>query len=185
MKLTTNRLVIREFEKKDIPVLIENINDLEVSQYLLLVPYPYRLKDANWWINKCQEEAKKKPRATYDFAIELKSEKRLVGGIGLNHADYFQNTIEIGFWLGKRYWKQGIMSEAITAMLDFAFDKLKMNRINWYAYADNVASNALAKKMGFVFEGTRRKAARAKSTGKIHDDNVYGLLKDDWLKIKR
>jgi ribosomal-protein-alanine N-acetyltransferase len=182
MRLTTDRLVIREFEKKDLSSLIRNINDLEVSQYLLLVPYPYRKKDAEWWINHCQEEAKKKPRVNYDLGIELKSSKELVGGIGLTHADYFQGTAEIGFYLGKDYWRQGIMSEAIKSVVDFAFDKLKMRRINWYAYVENEASNELAKKMGFVFEGTRRKAARAKATGKVHDDNMYGLLREDWRR---
>jgi ribosomal-protein-alanine N-acetyltransferase len=184
MELNTARLRIREIEKSDASDLIENINDLEVSKNTLTFPHPYDDKEANLWINKCQEEARKKPRTTYDFAIELKSEKKLVGGIGLTNIDSFQGKTEIGFWLGKKYWRQGLMTEAINAMLEFAFNKLFLRRIEWYTFSDNEASNALAKKMGFTLEGTLRRGARSKANGFVHDENFYGLLKEEWLKRK-
>ena len=185
MNLTTDRLVIREYEKSDASDLIEHINDLEVTKFLLLVPHPYTDKDASWWINRCLENARRKPRTDYDFCIELKSEKKLVGGIGLTKIDSFQGKAEIGFWLGKKYWRQGLMTEAINSVLEFAFNKLFLRRIDWNAFAENEASNTLAKKMGFTLEGTRRKAVRSKATGIVHDDNAYGLLKDEWLKRKQ
>jgi ribosomal-protein-alanine N-acetyltransferase len=185
MRLTTDRLIIREYEKKDASDLIENINDLEVSKYLLVVPHPYRDKEAAWWLNQCQKNAKKKLRADYEFAIELKSEKKLVGGISLKKVDSFQGKAEIGFWLGKKYWRQGLMTETIAAMLEFAFNRLGLRRIDWCAFAENEASNALAKKMGFTFEGTLRKGVRSKADGVIHDENFYGLLKEEWLKNKQ
>ena len=184
MELVTSRLKIRELEKKDAAGLIENLNDQEITSKLLLVSYPYDDKEANWWINKCQEEARRKPRINYDFAIELKSEKRLVGGIGLTRVDSFQGKAEIGFWLGKKYWRQGLMTEAINATLEFAFNKLFLRRIEWNAFTDNEASNALAKKIGFSLEGTMKRGARSKASGLVHDENFYALLKEDWAKRK-
>ncbi|MBN2052384.1 GNAT family N-acetyltransferase [Candidatus Woesearchaeota archaeon] len=184
MKLTTNRLVIRDYEKRDIPSLIENINNLEVSKNLLLVPHPYTLKDAQWWINHCAEEMKKKPRTTYDFALELKSEKKLVGGIALNKVDDFNGTAEIGYWLGQSYWRKGFVSEAVKEIVNFGFEKLKLRRIDVCAWTKNIASNELIKKTGFVYEGMRRQAARSKATGSIHDLYIYGLLKEEWEKFK-
>lgn len=182
MELTTKRLRIREYDKKDTAKLIENINNLEVSKNLLKVPYPYTQKDADWWMNHCKENIGRKPRENYDFAIELNSEKKVIGGIALNDVEEYQGTAEIGFWLGQNYWRQGIMTEAINAMLDFAFNKLNLRRIDWCAFIDNKASNALAKKMKFRHEGMRKKFYKSKSEGKIHDSNIYGLLKEDWNK---
>jgi RimJ/RimL family protein N-acetyltransferase len=182
MRLITKRLIIREFQKKDAPHLIVNINNLEVTKNLLVVPHPYTEKDAKWWINHCKEEARKKPRQNYGLAIELASERKMVGGITLNKVDVFQGTAEIGYWLGQKYWMQGLMSEAMKAMIDFGFNKLKLRRINLNAFTTNPASNGLAKKFGFIYEGMRRKACRSKANGDIHDDNIYGLLKEDWVK---
>ncbi len=76
------------------------------------------------------------------------------------------------------------MTEAINALLDFAFSKLFLRRIEWNAFADNEASNILAKKMGFTPEGTMKRGARSKASGLVHDENSYGLLKEDWIKGK-
>jgi len=185
MDFSTPRLKIREFEKKDVPSLIEHINDLEVSKYLRLVPHPYTEKDADWFINKCIDDSRKKPRTTYDFAIALKgngSEDKVIGGIALTGVDSFEGKAEIGFWLGKKHWRQGLMTEAVNCMINFAFNKLFLRRMDWHAFVENEASNALAKKMGFTFEGTSRKDGRSKADGAVHDRNCYGLLKEEWMK---
>ena len=72
------------------------------------------------------------------------------------------------------------MTEALKSLLKFAFEKLKLRRINVSASTKNEASNNLIKKFGFKFEGMKRKALRVKSTGKIHDENIYGLLKSEY-----
>jgi RimJ/RimL family protein N-acetyltransferase len=77
------------------------------------------------------------------------------------------------------------MGEAVMKVLDFAFEKLKLRRINVSAYTKNKASNALIKKMGFKFEGMKRKGTRVKSTRKIYDENIYGLLKKEWIKHRK
>ena len=182
MKLITKRLIIREIRNKDKKDLLKNINDLDVSRNLLVVPYPYKNKDAEWWINKCEKEAKEKPRKNYNLIIELKSKKVLIGGVGLVKVDRFQGTAEVGYWLGKNYWRKGFMSETLKAILNFAFKKLKLRRMNLDTFRENKASSNLAKKNGFKFEGVKRKSVRSKADGKIHDDKIYGLLKEDWLK---
>lgn len=184
MKIVTKRLILRPIEKKDIPALIKNINNLKVSKWLLVVPYPYKLKDAKWWFNHCQEEKKKKSKDKYNFAIELKSEKKQIGGIGLNHVNKFQGTAEVGYWLGEKYWRQGYGSEALEAVLNFAFNKLKLRRIWGPIFVGNPSSGKLLEKFGFKKEGIMRKAVKSKATGKIHDEIFYGLLKEEWKKLK-
>ena len=182
MKLETKRLILRIPIMKDINDLIENINDLNVSKYLLVVAYPYTKKDAKWWINHCKEEANEEPRKSYGFNIELKSKKRIIGGVGLSKVNEEQGTAEIGYWLGGGHHRQGIMSEAVETILNFAFKKLKLRRIEAEVFAGNQASSNLLKKFGFKFEGLKRRAVKAKATGKIHDAEIYGLLKEEWVK---
>jgi len=177
MKLETERLVLRDIEGKDKKDLIENINNLAVSQYLLVVPYPYTDADADWWINHCAEEAAKKPRINYELAIELKSENRVIGTVSIIKVDLFQQKAEIGYWLGEKYWRKGIMSEAVDRMLDFAFNELDLRRVEAGTFAENIASQNLLESFGFQKEGIRKQAYRAKATGRIHDDVLYGLLK--------
>lgn len=185
MKLTTPRLILRDLEKNDLGDLVEGANNLNVSRYLLVVPFPYTRKDGQWFISHCHEKAKEKPCESYELGIELKPERRLIGIIGLTKVDRFQGTAEIGYWLGESYQGKGYMTEATCAVLDFAFNKLKLRRINVAAFVENSASNALIRKLGFSYEGTRKQIVRAKSTGKVHDEHVYGLLREDWFRHRK
>jgi len=182
MKLETKRLILRDITMKDAKDIVKNLNNVKISRYLLVVPYPYTMKDAKWWVNECKRKAKEKPRESYSLHIELKSKKGIIGGVGLSKIDNFQGTASIGYWLGEDYWRQGIVSEAVREVLDFAFNKLKLRKVELYAFAENKASNALAKKMGFKLEGKIRKKSRDRATGKIHDDNFYGLLREEWKR---
>lgn len=185
MRLETERLILREPTIKDAKYIQENINNIKISKWLLVVPYPYTLKDAEWYINHTIEKSKKKEKDSYDWGIELKSEKKIIGGIGLSKIDLDQGTADTGYWLGEKYWRKGIITEAEKVVLDFAFNKLKLRRIQIPAYSENKASNAVAKKLGFTFEGKLRKVVKCKATGKIHDENVWGLLKEEWKKFKK
>ncbi|MEM4230597.1 MAG: GNAT family N-acetyltransferase [Candidatus Pacearchaeota archaeon] len=181
-KLETKRILLRELKASDAKDIVRNANNLEVSKNLATLPYPYKLKDARGWIKKCSKKTKEKLRNDYTFAIELKSERKFIGAIGLHKIDKFQGTAEMGYWLGQNYWRQGIMYEAAKKVLDFAFRNLKLRRINISAFSANQASNCLIKKLGFKYEGMRRKNIRSKADGKIHNQNIYGLLKDEWKK---
>jgi len=183
MKLETRRLILRNPTKKDVNDLVEGLNNLKVSENVSSVPYPYTEKDATWWINHCNE--KKKKKESFIFEIELREEKKLIGACGLHKYDKFCESIEIGYWVNEKYWRRGIITEAAVAVIDFAFKKLKVNRIELGAYKENVASNSVAKKLGFTYEGTTRQSHKTKATKKIHDLNVYSMLKKEWPKNKK
>ncbi len=179
MKLQTERLVLRNFTKKDVRDLVEGLNNLEVSRTFGVVPYPYTRRHAHLWVDKCSEESRKKKRGSYQFGIELKSEGRLVGCIGLNHVDYFNEGASVSYWINERYWKKGIASEAMKLVIDFAFNKLRLRRLYLFAYDSNDASNNFAEKFGFELEGNLRQSHKSKATGEIFNVNAYGLLNDN------
>jgi len=176
MRIVTERLILRPPTLKDAEDIAANANHIDVSRYLALVPYPYSVKDARDFVKLRRKKAKDNP---YNFGITLKHSGKLVGMIGFTGLDKFTAKAEVGYWLGKKYWRQGITEESLRALVKFAFRKLKLVRLQADLAIENKASANLLKKVGFKKEGLRRKAERAKSTGKWHDTYSFGLLRSD------
>ncbi|MEM4181957.1 MAG: GNAT family protein [Candidatus Pacearchaeota archaeon] len=158
--LKTQRLILRKFgeKKTDEKDIVEGLNNFNVAKWLLLVPYPYKKKDAKKWIKHCQENYKKKESDSYEFAIELKEEKKLIGGISLSKINKEQATANVGYWLNQKYHRKGYGSEALKTVLDLAFKKLKLRRIEASVFAGNPSSGKLLEKFGAKQEGIKRKA---------------------------
>jgi RimJ/RimL family protein N-acetyltransferase len=183
MRLETKRLVLREWSKKDIDDLVEGLNNLNVTRWLAYAPYPYTKKDAEGWIDYCIKGAKKgEKRDSYEFAIELKSEKKVIGGVSLDKINRFQRTAGGGIWLNAKYHRRGYGSEAFGERLRFAFNKLKLRRIENGFIKGNSASSKMLKRFGYKIEGLRRKRFICKADGKINDEYVAGLLREEWKK---
>jgi len=182
MKLTTKRLILRFPEMKDIKSVIKNISNLNVSKWLLAVPYPYTKKDAEWWVDHCAEEKVKKLRKSYEFNLELKSQLGIIGGIGLSNVNLEKGIADIGYWLGEDYWRKGYISEAAKELIDFAFYGLKLSRLRCPTFADNIPSQGLAKSLGFKYSHTSKKKYQCKATGKMHYEKVYFLRRENWTR---
>jgi ribosomal-protein-alanine N-acetyltransferase len=182
MQLETKRLILRKPKLSDWKDVVEGIGDYDVSKMLTSVPYPYRKKDATQWIAR---KLKEWGKSCYPFFIELKSEKKVIGCMDIHHIDKLFKIGSTGSWINKKYWRNGYITEAKIAANDFAFDKLKLRRLSSNIFSDNIASNKTQKKMGYKFEGKRRKCVGNKASGKIHDENMYGLLKEDWKIVRK
>lgn len=180
--METKRLILRSYRKSDAMDIWAHINNLQVSKYLIPVPYPYSLKDARAFIQSAIKRGRKKPQTTYHFGITLKPKGKVIGGIGVHEVDRFNGTATIGYWLGQTYWRNGYMTEALERVLGFGFKTLKLRRIHISAFTENKASNALIRKVGFGYEGQMKRHVRDKATGKIHDLNFYGMMREDFLK---
>jgi len=180
MKLITERLILRPLKIFDANEIVEGLNNLNVTRWLFAVKYPYTIKDAKSWIKHTQVEFRKKKKEGYHFGIELKKEKKIIGGIGLDiKGDY---KASVGYWINERYWKNGYGSEALKLILDFAFEKLKLQRLEAGVFVGNSTSGKLLEKFGAKKEGLKRKSQKCKADGKIKDEYIYGLLKEDYKK---
>ena len=87
------------------------------------------------------------------WAIILKEDKRFVGTIGLNNLALGMKKAEIGFEIHPEYWRSGITSEALKAVLEYSFKELGLHRMGAVTFPANVASIGLLKKHGFQQEG--------------------------------
>ncbi len=177
MKLTTKRLILRDIKPGDAKNIRKNINNLNVSKYLLAVAHPYKKEDAEWWVNHCAEQQKQNPRTSYELGITIKPNNEIVGGVGISSINKKQKKAEIGYWIAEPYWRKAYVSEAVERLIDFAFDKLSIKKIIIPVFVENKGSNALIKKVGGRFIRVKKKAVKAKSTGKTHDENIYWILK--------
>jgi len=149
MRLETKRLILREWEKGDVEDLVEGLNNLSVAKWLAFVPHPYIEKDAKMWIRSCVKNAKAgTDRQSYEFAIELKSEGKVIGGVSLNKISTFHGTAGGGIWLNARYKAKGYGHEAFEEKIRFAFEKLKLRRLENGFFNRNRASLNMQKGFG-------------------------------------
>jgi RimJ/RimL family protein N-acetyltransferase len=162
---------LRPYKKGDEVSLQKHINDKIISRNTLRIPYPYKLKDAHWWINHNLKLNKKKKKHEINFAIEMGGE--VVGGIGLDKI--WQHCAEIGYWLGEKYRGQGIMTKAVKLITNYAFSKLGLKRIYAFVFPFNKASVAVLKNAGYKYEGKLRK--HVKKGSKFLDDFLYAKVK--------
>ena len=132
-------------------------------------PHPYTLEDANNWIAKNLE-----PSNNIILAIEV--DGTAIGSIAiLPQEDISRLTAEIGYWVGEEHWGKGIATEAVTAIVDYAFENTDLVRIYGIVFHPNKASAAVLENAGFRFEGTQRNAIY--KNGEILDALVYAVVK--------
>ena len=179
--LRTERLILRAPKISDWKDIVEGLKDEETVKYMS-VGHPYKKKDAYSWLNMELKVQKMKERESYHFLIELKSEKKVIGCISLGGIKKIDRLAKTGSWINREYQKRGYMTEAKIAANEFAFNKLKLRKLTSPVITVNTASNATQKRMGYKIEGVLRKELVGRVDKKIYDENLYGLMKEDWKK---
>ncbi len=166
---------LRRLRDGDAGDIYENVKDASVVRWTLLIPHPYPPEEALRFIRSSRYRWRK--GSGYAFAIVLEGTGRAIGIISLMDVDPDHRTAELGYWLGERYWGQGIATEAVSLVLRFAFDVLDLQRVGANVFAENGISCRVLEKNDFQREGVRRKA-RYRS-GTWHDEVLYGLLGEE------
>lgn len=112
------------------------------------------------------------------WGIRIRGEEELIGTIGLNQLQLRSKKTEVGYELHPDYWRQGMMEEALSAVLRYAFDELGLYRVGATTYPKNEGSNRLLQKLGFREEGRLR--GYLYQRGESHDALVFSLLAPEW-----
>lgn len=167
------KVILREFELSDAKELYENWGtDEEVSKYMLWKNYKSiddAINSINYYI-----ECYKKDDPFKQYAIEYNGE--VVGSINIVTSKRHK-TGDIAYCLSKKYWRKGIMSEAINLLVDYYFKNYELVRISAEAIEPNIASRKLLEKCSFKLEGILRKKYFCK-TNKHEDAYVYAIIKE-------
>jgi [ribosomal protein S5]-alanine N-acetyltransferase len=114
------------------------------------------------------------------FAIAEKKTNRLIGSIGLTTHNSYQNRIELSYDLSSQYWRRGITSVAINAVLNYGFQNLKVNRIEAFVSVENIPSKNLLLKNGFTLEGLLRQHRYHR--GRYVDVYVFSMLRSEFMQ---
>lgn len=177
IKIEGNTIIIRKLRKSDAPSIYQNAKHFEIAQYTTL-PHPYKLKHAEEFIKTTRRKIRKKE--SYELGIESKETRQIIGMISLMNLEHDNKNAEIGYWLGKQYWRRKIMKEAVSLILGFGFKQLKLVRIYARVMHPNITSAKLLEKLGFKYEGRMRKTTLRE--GKWMDDLRYSILKEEFKK---
>lgn len=175
-RIETERLVLRRFTADDAEPMFRNwASDPEVTRYLTWPPHA----DAGvtgstlaGWVSSYRQDN------YYNWAIVLKDHgSDPIGNISAVDQDDDIASIQIGYCLGKAWWHQGIMSEALKAVMDFFFDEVEANRVECRHAPENPHSGMVMKKCGMKYEGTLRSSHR--NNQGICDACWYALLRSE------
>ncbi len=174
--LKTERLVLKEVTLKDVQWYFRHFNTWEIvdgQEY----PGPKDMKVARKELKMYFIDNFRKGTGIR-WVIHLKGKDGIIGSAGLYKYVAPTAQAETGYDLDPEYWGQGIMTEAMTAIIDYAFDRMKLNRIEALVSPRNRGSLGMMKRLGFVKEGRLREHFLYR--GKYTDDFLFALLKKDW-----
>lgn len=174
IKIETERLVLRAFNEDDSKALFDIFSDPEVMKYWNTPPWR-SLDDAAAFINNSSDSMCDSRGMT--LGVYKKHSGELLGKVMLFNYDKESKRAEIGFGISQRYWGKGIVSEAGTALIKFAFNTLGLRRIEAEIDPENVSSANVLERMGFIKEGLLRQRWEVSSV--ISDSALYGLLAED------
>ena len=144
-EIKTERLTIKPPKMDDAVELTKLINEKSVVKWLSDIPFPYTMRHAEEFIERSQEKTLK--NESYNFMIFQNN--NMLGGIGLTELN--NQSSELGYWLGKKYWRNGFATEAVTGILDFGFVQLKLKEIFASYKIGNEGSKRVLTKCGFQF----------------------------------
>lgn len=111
------------------------------------------------------------------FGWVIHFEGKPAGSIGLR-PHHFPGRALVGYWLGTPYWRKGIMREALSGVIDLAFSRLRMGKVEAEVFAPNIAGRRLVESIGMRQEALFRRAVLKR--GEWLDEAVYGLLAEEW-----
>lgn len=174
-----DKLLLRTWEKEDAPALfaITDKNREYLAQWLPWLPFVQNVQDSKKFIQDAQSNWAQ--QATLELGIWRGQE--LVGCIGLHELNRMHDKTSIGYWLGAEFQGQGIMTQAVQALVNYSFEELEFHRVEIRAAVENAASRAIPKRLGFQQEGILREAERV--NGRYLDTVVFSMLKKDWDRV--
>jgi RimJ/RimL family protein N-acetyltransferase/enterochelin esterase-like enzyme len=183
--IETERLILRRFQKDDLEQIYHNCwSDPEIWKWTRYEPMD-SIDDVivlnniftDFWFSKYER------LDNYDWALRHKASGEVIGrlrGINSNNRRDKTSQIELAYELGQSWWNQGLMTEAVKAVVGFFFNDVGFSRVYAYHAHGNPASGRVMQKCGMVYEGTARQMCLCNCG--MFDAVSYAILADDYIK---
>ena len=169
--LATERLLLRKLSFDDADEILFLRSDKLINKYLDRIK-AVSLEDANDFINKINHAIENND--CIDWAINFKNDSKLIGSICIWNISKEENKAEVGYELLPSFQGKGIAQEALSEVINFGFDVMKLQTIEAYTHIENLQSVKLLEKFNF----TRDPKVEAKIDRAVDPKNVvYSLYK--------
>jgi len=176
-EIQTERLILREIMLEDAQTLFKYWSDIEVTKYLNIDPF-INMGQA---VNMIRLLKSLFPRREgIRWVIVRKKDDLVIGTCGFNSWIKKSSRGEIGYELGREFWKKGYATEALAEIIKFGFERMNLNRIEAFTVPEALQSINVLQKFGFEKEGLLREYGHW--NGHYWDENIYSLLKKDWIE---
>jgi [ribosomal protein S5]-alanine N-acetyltransferase len=162
--LTSNRLILRPWCEADVSSLVRHANNFNIWINLRDgFPHPYTEEAAKGWLKMAMSE-------DTNLLLAIEKDGEAVGGIGAHFLqDNYRINVEIGYWLSESYWGRGIVTEAVSLLVDHLFSNYPdIQRVYADLFSFNPASARVLEKCGFHLEAVHIKAVI--KNGQIADE---------------
>jgi [ribosomal protein S5]-alanine N-acetyltransferase len=169
--LETERLILRQLTLTDSEDVFEYFSQDHVMEYYDLEAFT-SLDDARNIIEHFNSEFEK--GKGFRWALELKSENKVIGTCGYHNWYREHFRAEIGYELNPLFWRQSLMKEAILPILTFGFESMQLHRVDAFIDPANISSEKLLTSLNFHEEGTMKDYFFEK--GKFVDAKLFGLI---------
>ncbi len=178
--LESERLLLRKICMSDAEDMFDYSKRPETSQYLLWSPHASLsvTMDTIKFILTEYDTGR-----FNDFAVILKSSGKMIGTVGFTSVDEKNACAEIGYVINPDYQGQGIATEAVSIILNFAFCELGFNRVEAKFMAENLPSRKVMEKCGMTFEGILRSKMFVK--GAFRNIGICSVLSDEYFATPR
>ena len=184
VEINTGRLTLRKYTIEDAESMFRNYtNDPEVAKFLSWEAHSsieVTQSVIQNWLPKYEDE---NADETFNWAMTLKGTDEVIGGISAVHFSRVHRWCELGYCIARQYWSQGLMTEAVRALIDFFFEEVGLNRIQAHHDVLNPASGKVMEKAGMQLEGTIRQR-RMRKDQTFADSHLRAIIREDWEKSR-
>lgn len=146
-----------------------------LGQWLPFVADTQTLEDSILYV----EDAINAPEGHFELIFTIRLKGAFAGLIGFKDTDVYNGKTELGYWLSKPFQKQGLATQSVRRLCDYAFFEMNLNRVQIKCAVGNTPSKRIPKKLGFQLEGVERDGEVLES-GQFTDLEIYSMLKREW-----
>ncbi len=179
-ELTTKRLTLRRMMVADTDDMYEYASRPDVTKYLTWYPHPDRKYTREYLEYLGNRYA---GGMFYDWAVIYEPDCKMVGTCGFTSFNCSSDSAEVGYVLNPEYWGKGIASEALECVLRFAFEELKLHRVEARFMQENDRSRRVMEHAGMQFEGVLREAMLIK--GSYANVGICSVLRSEWQELEK
>lgn len=156
------------WSERDRSDVVKFLQEKEIHDTTLSIPFPYSEKDFDVFIKRCKEN-----KNLHSFFI-MSEVNGIIGCIEFKIDAIQPHKAILGYWLAKSFWNKGIMTNAVKTLTNIAFKEFGLKKIGASCFENNIGSSKVLEKAGFTQEGLS--LHHYKKYDKLHNARLYGKI---------